>query len=1033
MTLSELSLRRPVLALVMNLMVMLLGFVSLSFLGVREYPAVDPPVVTIRTSYPGASPETIDSTITEPLEQSVYGVPGIRTVSSSSREGSSEIRVEFDLSMDLEAAANDIRDKVSSARRLLPPDVDMPVVEKADADSEPIVFLTVRSETKDILEISHIADSLIKERVQTIPGVATVRIFGEKRYAMRLYLNAEAMAAHGVTPQDVQAALRRENVELPAGRLEAATTEVGLRLDGRLSDPKDFEDMVVRREGERAVRLRDIGRATLEAENMRTGLKREGLPMIGVAVVPQPNTNAVAIADAFYERLEDIKRDLPPEYTVDIGYDFTTFVRRSIAEVEESLWVAFGLVALIIFAFLRDWRATLVPVLAIPVSIVGTFLIMYAAGFSINTLTLVALVLAIGLVCDDAIVVLEAIYARVERGVSPLQAALEGSREIFFAVIATTAALVVVFLPVIFLQGLTGQLFKEFGVVLAGSVIISSFVALTLSPVLSRFLLKARPAPKDAGAQQGEVVSEAERAARAAAAEEAHLGWMARAFRWTLRGMVRARWLVMPATAFTLAAIMKLYGELPQELAPLEDRSNIRVSVTAPEGVSYEFMEGAMAEVAAWVEQNIPEVDKTFSILARGGGAVNSGVQNIYLVEAEQRDRSQQVIADELGAQLSKLDKVRVFPGQPPTIGSRFAGQPLNYVLQATTVARLVEVLPAFLEAARRRPEVGFLDVNLKLTRTEARVRVDRDRAADLGVSPQDVGSAIQLGFSDQRLGYFMKNGRQYQVMGLLERGQRNEPTDLNALRVRAPSGDLIPLSQLVRWDEGPSPSAIYRYDRQVSATVSGNPAPGYTLGDAITAMEEVAAEVLPQDVGTALSGEARELKESTSSLLWSFALALLLAYLVLAAQFESFIDPLVILLSVPLALVGALAALQWAGMTLNIFSQIGLIMLIGLVTKNAILIIEFANQRKAQGLSAREAVIDAATQRLRPILMTTLSTVLGVLPIALSLGASAGSRQALGVAVIGGVLVGTFFSLYIVPALYTYLSREHSHQDFPA
>jgi multidrug efflux pump len=1014
-TLSELSLRRPVLAIVLNLILLLLGFVSLSFLGVREYPAVDPPVVTVRTSYPGASPQTIDSTITEPLEQSVYGVAGIRTVSSTSREGASEIRVEFDLSVDLEAAANDIRDKVSTARRQLPPDVDMPVVEKADADSEPIVFLTVRSETKDILEISHVADVFIKERLQTIPGVATVRIFGEKRYAMRLHLDADAMTAHGVTPQDVRAALQRENVELPAGRLEAATTEVGLRLDGRLAEREDFEGMVIRRDGERTVRLRDIGRASLEAENTRTGLKREGLPMIGVAVVPQPNTNAVAIADEFYKRLEEIKRDLPPEYMVDIGYDFTRYVRRSIAEVEESLWVAFGLVALIIFAFLRDWRATLVPVLAIPVSIVSAFLIMYAAGFSVNTLTLVALVLAIGLVCDDAIVVLEAIYARVERGMSPLQAAQEGSREIFFAVIATTAALVVVFLPVIFLEGLTGQLFKEFGVVLSGSVIVSSFVALTLSPVLSRFLLKAKRPPTQAaqdgapdGAQDGAQV----------------YPWSARLYRWALRLTVRTRWLVMPILVFTLAGIFKLYSGLPQELSPLEDRSNIRVSVLAPEGVSFEYMESAMAEVAEWVEDNVPEVAKTFTILARGGGAVNSGIQNIYLVEGEDRSRSQKEIAQDIGASLSRLDRVRVFPSQPPTIGSRFSGQPISYVLQATSVERLVEVLPGFLEAAQRRPELGFLDANLKLTRTEDRVFVDRDRAAALGVSPQDVGAALQLGFSDQRLGYFMRHGRQYQVMGLLERGQRNEPQDVSALLVRSQSGEVLPLSQVVRWDESAAPSAIYRFDRQVSATISGSPAASYTLGDAIGALDEVAKD-LPQDVGTALSGEARELRESTSSLLWSFVLALLLAYLVLAAQFESFIDPLVILLSVPLALVGALYALQWAGMTLNIFSQIGLIMLIGLVTKNAILIVEFANQRKEQGLSVREAVIDAATQRLRPILMTTLSTVLGVLPIALSLGASAGSRQALGVAVIGGILIGTVLSLFVVPALYTYLSRE--------
>jgi multidrug efflux pump len=1006
MSLAEVSIRRPVLALVLSIAIVVFGLVGFRFLGVREYPAVDPPVVTVTTNYGGASPEVVAAQITEPLEQSISGVAGIRVMSSTSRDGQSQIRVEFDLSVPMEAAANDVRDKVSVARQQLPADADPPTVEKADADSAPIVFLTLRSETKSINEVAYVADTIVKERVQTIPGVASVRIFGDKRYAMRLLLDAERMAAARVTAGDIQAALQRENVDLPAGRLEGGNTEMGLRSLARLSSPEEFNDLILRSEQGRIIRLSDVGRAELSAENLRTGVRYLGVPMIGVAIIPQPNTNAIAIADAFYRRLEEIQRVLPPEYQAEIGYDFTTLVRKSVSEVQETLLLAFALVALIIFAFLRDWRATLIPVLAIPVCIVSAFFIMYLLGYSINILTLVGLVLAIGLVCDDAIVVLENVYVKIERGLRPLEAAIEGSREIFFAVVSTTVALAAVFLPIVFLQGLTGRLFREFGAVVAGSVLVSAFVALTLSPMMCRYVLKARH----------------ERNWLQRRTEPFFLG-LNRGYERSLDGFLRVRWLAAPLCLGLFAYTLWGFGALKRELAPLEDRSNIRINVRAPETASFSYTEHALDAVDQWLRDNIPEISRTYSITALFGGAVNTGLQNVYLTEPSGRSRTQAQIFQQVSRGLSEFSQLRIFPSQPPTIGDRFGGQPVQYVLQAPSQAEMLRVLPAFLEAAQKRPELRFVDADLKVNRQETAVVVNRSRAAELGVSALDVARTLQLTFGDQRLGYFVMNGKQYQVIGQLDRPFRNEPEDLKRVQVRSREGQMVSLDNLVTWQERTVPSALYRFDRYVSATVSAGLAEGHTLGDGLAALDQVAAELLPPTFNHALSGQSREFADSSSSLLFAFGLALLIVYLVLAAQFESFIDPLIILLSVPLALGGAVIALQLTGSTLNIFSQIGLIMLVGLVTKNGILIVEFANQRRDTGAGRLAAAREAARDRFRPILMTSAATILGVLPIALSLGAASASRQSLGVAVVGGLLGSTLLSLYLVPALYSFLS----------
>lgn len=1012
MSLSAVSIQRPVLAIVMSITIVVFGILGYTYLGVREFPSVDPPIITVSTNYVGANADVIESQITEPLEESINGIAGIKSLTSVSRDGRSTITVEFDIDVDLEAAANDVRDRVSRSISVLPPDIDMPIVAKADADAVPIVFLSVKSDTRNLLELSEMANNIFKERFQTINGVSSVQIWGEKKYAMRLWLDPAKLAAFQLSPVDVRNALNRENVELPSGRIEGDNTELSIRTVGRLETEDQFNDLIVKESGGNIVRIRDIGYAQLGAENERTILKRDGIPMVGVVLIAQAGANNIQIADEFYRRLDQLKKTLPPDIQTGIGFDVTTYIRESIKEVEQTIIVAFALVVLIIFFFLRDWRTTLIPIIAIPISLIGAFFIMYIANFSINVLTLLGIVLAIGLVVDDAIVVLENIYKKIENKMDPMEAGRKGSAEIFFAVVSTTVALASVFIPVIFLQGLTGRLFREFGIVVAGSVIISSFVALTLTPMLSTRILKRR---------------------------ETH-NWfynitepffvlMNNTYKKHLTAFIKKRWLVFPAILITAISIYIFFINVKTELAPLEDRSRLSITATAPEGATFEYMDNYVDQVVDMLQERIPEREGIISVTSPGFGAsssVNTAFINLILKPADQRNKSQQQIADEITPLISKYSGARTFVTQQQTIGGgRRGGLPVQFVLQAPNFSMLEEYLPKFLDEARKNPVFTIVDVNLKFNKPELKLSVDRQKARALGVSTVDIAQTIQAAFSGQRFGFFIKDGKQYQVIGQFSRENRDAPIDLKSTYVKNNKGELIQLDNVTYTEEQSAPPQLYRFNRYVSATVSAGLAPGRTLGEGIDEMYKIADKVLDEKFATALDGPSKDFQESSSSLLFAFLLALGLIYLVLAAQFESFRDPFIILFTVPLAIAGALLSLWYFNQTLNIFSEIGIIMLIGLVTKNGILIVEFANQRKATGMAKNEAVIDAATSRLRPILMTSLSTVLGILPIALALGAGSESRVSMGIAVIGGLIFSTFLTLLIIPAMYSFLSRK--------
>ena len=1014
MSLSSLSIRRPVLATVISMVIVLLGIISFTYLGVREYPAVDPPIVTVSTSYTGANAEVIESQITEPLEEEINGIAGIRTLQSVSRESRSTITVEFNLDTDLETAANDVRARVSRAVRNLPPDAEPPVVSKADADARPIVFYNIKSDRRTLLELTDIAVNIFKERLQTIEGVSSVDIWGEKLYSMRLWLDPLKLAAHNITPLDVQNALNSENVELPSGRIEGNLTELTVRTMGRMSKVAEFNDLIVFEDEGSIIQLKDVGYAELGPENQRTILKRDGVPMVGVVLIPQPGANQIEIADEFYRRVKVIERDLPSDIETAVGFDRTTYVRNSIDEVIQTIFVALGLVIMIIFLFLRDWRTTVIPIVVIPISLIGSFFIMYLAGFSINVLTLLAIVLAIGLVVDDAIVVLENIYAKIEKGMKPIEAGILGSREIFFAVVATSIALVAVFLPILFLGGLTGRLFLEFGVVIAGAIIISSFVALTLTPMLSSTFLNI-----DHGHS------------RFYHATEPFFNALTRGYRSSLERFMDRRWVAVVTVLLFSGLIYVTYTSLQQELAPLEDRGMLRMFSVAPEGASFEYMDRYMDELIAFTNQEIPETKSIISVTSPGFGAstsVNSGFARIILVDASRRNRSQQQIYDDFSEEIKDLSGARTFVSQEQTIGGAgLGGQPVQFVVQASTIEELKAIIPEFLQQANQDPTFSFVDVDLKFNKPELQVAIDRARAQALGVSTRDIAQTLQLSLSGQRFGLFIMDGKQYRVIGQVTRTHRDEPVDLRKLYVRNDANQLIQLDNLVTLSEQSSPPQLFRFNRFASATISAGLARGKTIGDGILAMRQIGDEVLSDRYSTDLAGPSRDFMESSSSLLFVFLLALALVYLVLSAQFESFRDPFVIMLTVPLALMGALFTLWYFNQTLNIFSQIGMIMLIGLVTKNGILIVEFANQRQEQGLSVLEAIKDASAARFRPILMTSLSTILGILPIALALGAGAESRKSMGIAIIGGLLIGSVLTLYIIPAIYSYVSADRS------
>ncbi|MDL2221856.1 efflux RND transporter permease subunit [Parabacteroides sp. OttesenSCG-928-N08] len=1002
-TISEISIKRPVLSTVMVLVILLFGYIGYQSLGVREFPSVDQPIISVNTSYPGANAEVIMNQITEPLEQNINGIPGIRSLSSVSSQGSSRITVEFELSVDLETAANDVRDKVSRAQRYLPRDCDPPTVSKADADATPIMQIGIRSTGRSLMDLSEIAELTVKERLQTIQNVSGVDLWGQKRYSMRLWLDPMKMAGYGVTPLDVRSAVEAENVELPSGSIEGNTVELSIRTLGLMTTAKEFNDLIIKENDDNIVRFQDIGRAELAPEDLRSFLRHNGEPMVICVIVPQPGANHIEIADEAYNRIEQLKKDLPEDVTIEMVYDNTRFIRASIAEVQETIYVAFLLVVLIIFMFLRDWRVTMVPVVVIPVSLVGAFFVMYIAGFSINVLTMLAVVLSVGLVVDDAIVVTENIYVRIERGMNPLEAGIEGSKEIFFAVISTTVTLIAVFLPIVFMEGMTGRLFKEFSIVIAGSVAISSFVALTFTPMLATKLLKKRE-------KQNWLYRKT----------EPFFDWLNRIYASSLNAFLDRRVWSIPIVAVMLGLIVFYWIKIPSELSPLEDRSMLSVNMRGPEGSTFEFVRDFADEIEQMVIDLVPERE---SLMMRSWGS--SGFISVLLPDIKDRKRSQMEVADVLSRAVRTKTKARAFVQQQSTFGGRRGGMPVQYVLQAPNIEMLREYLPEFMRKVNESPVFQMADVNLKFTKPETRILIDRDKASLLGVSTRNIAQTLQYALSGQRMGYFYMNGKQYQILGEINRQQRNTPLNLKSIYVRSNSGEMIQLDNVVALIEDVAPPQLYRYNRFVSATVSSGLNKGYTLGDGLDEMDRIASEVLNESFRTALSGESKEFRESADSLMFALILALLMIYLVLAAQFESFKDPFVVMFTVPLAIAGALMFMSWSGVTMNIFSQIGIIMLIGLVAKNGILIVEFANQRQEAGLTKSEAIRSASTQRLRPILMTSVSTILGLLPLVFASAEGAQGRIAMGTAVVGGMIVSTFMTLYIVPAMYSFISTD--------
>ena len=1003
MNISELSIKRPVLSTVFVLVILLMGFIGYTYLGVREFPSVDNPIISVSVSYPGANAEIIENQITEPLEQNINGIPGIRSLSSQSSQGYSNITVEFELSVDLETAANDVRDKVSRAQRYLPRDCDPPTVSKADADASPIVQITVQSEKRSLLELTEIAELTVKERLQTIQNVSAVDIWGENRYSMRLWLDPVKMAAYGITPIEVKNAIDRENVELPSGSIEGDKIELTIRTLGLMETPEEFNNLVIKEDNYRIVRFGDIGTAELDSENRKNILKRNGIPMVSTVIIPQPGANQIEISDEVALRVEQMQKDLPEDVKVEVVFDNTKFIRASISEVEETIYVAFILVIIIIFMFLRDWRVTLVPVVVIPVSLVGAFFIMYLAGFSINVLSMLAVVLAVGLVVDDAIVVTENIYQKIEQGMKPREAGIEGSKEIFFAVISTTITLVAVFFPIVFLEGMTGRLFREFSIVVSGAVIISSFVALTFTPMMATKLLKHRE-------KQNWFYRKT----------EPFFDKMNKAYENGLLRFLKHKMVAIPIIAITVILIFVMWNAVPAEMAPLEDRSSITVRTSAPEGATYEFVRDYTEKIYDIVDSVAPERESNVAIIRSSFGMVR-----LILPDIDKRERSQMEIADAVTAAVRGETEARTFVQQQSTFGGRRSGMPVQYVLQAPNIEKLEEFIPLFMEKVNASGKFEMADVNLKFTKPETRIMIDRDKAALLGVSTRDIGQTLQYALSGQRMGYFYMNGKQYQILGEINRQQRNTPLDLKSIYLKNQAGDMIQLDNLVELKETVAPPQLYRYNRFNSATVSAGLAPGVTIGEGLDEMDRIATETLDESFRTALAGDSKEFRESSSSLMFAFLLALVLIFLILAAQFESFKDPFVVMMTVPLAVAGALVFMLIFNITMNIFSQIGIIMLIGLVAKNGILIVEFANQRQEAGMDKFEAIRGAAAQRLRPILMTSFSTILGLLPLAFASAEGANGRIAMGVSVIGGLIVSTFLTLFVVPAIYLFVSTN--------
>ncbi len=996
MNISELSIRRPVMATVLTIIILLFGFIGYSSLGIREYPSVDYPIISVNCTYSGANPDVVESQITEPLEQEINGIPGIRTLTSVSRQGSCNIRIEFELTTDMETAANDVRDKVSKAQRRLPKDCDPATVTKADADAYAIMSISLMSRKRSLLELSEIADLTVKQQLQTIADVSGVDIWGEKQYSMRLWLDPVKLAGYGLTPLDVRDAIDRENVELPSGSIEGNTLELAIRTLGQMSTAQEFNDLIIREQRGTIIRLSDVGRAELGASTIKSYLKINGVPMVAIAIIPQPGANHIEISDAVRRRMQTMSKDLPEDVKYDYVFDSTEFIRASILEVKDTVFIAFLLVIVIIFLFLRDWRVTIIPCIVIPVSLIGAFFVMYLAGFSINVLTMLAIVLSVGLVVDDAIVMTENIYIRIERGMKPFDAGIEGAREIFFAVISTTVTLVAVFLPIVFMEGMTGRLFREFSLVITGTVVISSFTALTITPMLATKLLKKR-----------------EKQSRFYLWTEPFFEGMNDIYIRSLRAFMRVRWVAIVIIAAIFALIVVLWNFVPAEMSPMEDRSQITVQTRAADGITYEYMRDYNEDVTNLIDSLVPDAESILSRVAGGWGYIRVNLKNI-----KERDYTQMDIAEKVSQAVRTKTKARSFVQQQASIGSGGGGMPIQYVIQAISKERLEEILPKFMAAVSENPTFRQGDVDLKFSKPEAQIHINRNKSNILGVSTFNIAQTLQYALSGQRLGYFYMNGKQYSIYAEINRQQRNKPSDLKSIYVRSDRGEMIPLDNLISLSESISPPQLYRYNRFIAATISAGLTEGKTIGDGIEEMDKIADELLDDTFRTALKGQSKEFMESSSSLMFAFLLALILIFLILAAQFESFKDPFVIMITVPLAIAGALIFMSIWGVTMNIFSQIGIIMLIGLVAKNGILIVEFANQKQAAGEEKIEAIISASLQRLRPILMTSASTVLGLIPLAFASGEGCNQRIAMGSAVVGGMIVSTLLTMYIVPAV---------------
>jgi multidrug efflux pump len=1009
--LPDLCIRRPVLATVMSLLIILVGVISFVQLTVREYPRIDTPTVSVRTVYQGAGPQVIESQITQPLEDSISGIEGVRTIKSVSREEVSQITVQFTLDRDPDAAANDVRDRVARVRGQLPDEANEPIVAKVEADAQAIMWLRLNSERHDALEISDYADRFVADRLRTLAGVASVMIAGERRYAMRIWLDRERLAAYGLTPQDVENALRRQNVEMPSGRIESLQREFTVLSESDLRTPAEFNRVIIREVNNYPVRLSDVGRAELGPRDERNIVRVNGNPAVGLGIVKQATASTLAVAQEVKRALPGIRPALPAGMEIDVAFDASIFIERSIQAVFRVMGEALVLVVLVIFFFLRSVRATLIPFVTIPVSLIGAFFLIWVMGFTINVLTLLGIVLAIGLVVDDAIVMLENIHRHIERGMSPVKAAFAGSREIAFAVVAMTVTLAAVFAPLAFATGNTGRLFLEFALTVAAAVAVSGFVALTLTPMMCSKLLRRQPT-------HSALYNALERLFEA----------MSAGYRSLLAAGLRRRLVVVAVFVAVAATGAGLFRALPSELSPLEDRGFFIGILSAPEGATLDYTD-AYARIWEDIYSEVPEITSYFVVVAPGlerPNPVNFALSFVRLEDWGSRDRrTQQVTASLMPRMSDEMPGVLAFPVNPPSLGQSFRNPPVQFVVQGTSYEEIDRVVNELMERARAYPGLANIDSDLKLNKPQLSVDIDRERAASLGIEVETIGRTLETLLGGRQVTRFKREGKQYDVVVQLADDDRRQPADLTAIYVRSAGGQLVQLANLVTVTETVAPKELNRFNRMRAAIVSANLAPGHSLSDALGFLERTAEQVLPESFQTALDGQSREFRESGQQLYFIFVLALAFIYLVLAAQFESFRGPLVIMLTVPLAITGALAAMMAMDISLNVYSQIGLVMLIGLISKHGILIVEFTNQLRGRGMEKTEALIEACTLRLRPILMTTGATVLGATPLAIAAGAGAESRSAIGWVIIGGMTIGTLFTLFVIPVAYSYIAGE--------